>query len=75
MDGSMFLQFLYNRLETSRRSFYSVKSDEHIKILNPVDSEAIRTIRAIYIDKNKNKKLRKIMMQSIVDKMIGIGDV
>ena len=57
---SLFLKFLFNRLEKSRKALYKSSSKEDHG-LNSVICESIRTIRVLYTHPDKNTSLRKIV--------------
>lgn len=61
---SPFLQFLLNRLWTTRCSLYE-EDTRQTAGLNSVMQEQLRTIRLIFTDSNKNAELRKALNESI----------
>ena len=68
---SLFLKFLFNRLEKSRKALYkSSLAEDHG--LNSVVSESIRTIRILYTEPDKNVGLRKIVNSAFTSALMSI---
>ena len=65
MEGSIFLQFLFNQLEQAKRQKYLGESSRGYDGLGEVTDELARTVRVIFSDKDKNKGLRKIITDTI----------
>ena len=64
IEGSVFLQFLFNRLQATRNSLYDVSLLQK-KNINAVMQEQLRTIRQLFMESDKNGELRKILMESL----------
>ena len=73
MEGSIFLQFLFNRLEQSRAALYLVGGRDKPG-LNSVIAESVRTVRTLYTEGRKNNSLRKIVNEAFVENLFGIND-
>ena len=73
MEGSIFLQFLFNRLEQSRAALYLVGGRDKPGV-NSVIAESVRTIRTLYTEGRKNNALRKIVNDAFVENLFGIND-
>lgn len=60
LSKSLFLKFLFNRLEKSRRALYKASLTEKPGV-NSVVHETMRTIRTLFTEADKNTSLRKIV--------------
>lgn len=71
---SLFLKFLFNRLEKSRKALYkSTLAEDHG--LNSVICESMQTIRVLYTEPDKNTNLRKIVNSAFVSALMAIQDL
>ena len=68
---SIFLKFLFNRLEKSRRALYKLNHEEKFGI-NSVVHESIRTIRTLYTEPDKNEALRKYVNKAFTVALVNI---
>ena len=74
LSKSLFLKFLFNRLEKSRKALYkSAMREDHG--MNSVISESIRTIRTLYTEPDKNTNLRKIVNDAFINALMLIQDL
>lgn len=74
LSKSLFLKFLFNRLEKSRRALYKASLSEKPGI-NSVVHETMRTIRTLFTEADKNASLRKIVNAAFTDALLGIQDL
>ena len=74
IEGSVFIQFLFNRLTKSRKTLYTGGMNDQFAI-NSVLSESVRTIRTFFTEGEKsNESMRTIINESFIFNLMGIED-
>ena len=64
MDKSPFLQYLFNRLQATRKTLYN-DYERQREGISSVMQEQLRTIRLLFTDSEKNVEMRKVVTESI----------
>lgn len=62
-EGSVFLQFLFNRMQVTRKTLYAEKKAK--SGLNSVMREQMRTVRLLFTHLDRNESLRKTVLNTL----------
>ena len=73
-EKSLFLKFLFARIEKTRVALYKASKFEK-QGLNSVMSESVRTIRCLYTEPEKNSGLRNIVNGAFSSSLLSIEDM